>query len=545
MFRNFKTIRSFYRLSKIKPLLIFFMFVSLIIPAVLSVWTPILLANTITAITVYDFKRAFAQTIVGFIIVLVSSLSYFIYHLISTKVNRSIITNFHTYIYYNVKNNKEIKSINLAILKDISSCVSFNKNLIYKSCFFIKAVIILIIIFIYNHFLSLIIIAVSIVSFLFLKVTDKKIQSKTEDLAKYEKVSVDLFNSICGGNSAEESYNLEYALKDKYFSYVKENIKTSNSISLYYNINNNFISLILKTTIFISTMFLISKVRSTELTLSVYLILTPYLTNSAENLISFFDIFSEIALIDNILNHFNSLKYISSEPIEKPMAINSYNLYFYNVSTNGKSKLKDLNLKINHKSSICFIGDEDYKIEEIFNILSRKTQLSGGCIFLDDKNISDIDQPTFNKSIASVGPNEKFFNISIYENFYLVCPSRNKIFKGLKNLGISEMINSFENKHNTILDESISPKDKFFFGLVRAYLSGAKIVNIFKTPENFSKSDRDLFKTVVKTINKTCTIICYFNREQYPELFDEIYHIENNKIKMNNLSKIANNNNRK
>ncbi len=544
MFRNFKTIRTFYKLSKIKPVLIFLLFLTLIIPALLSVWTPIIRANTISAITVYDFRRAFNQTTIGFVIVLISSHSYFIYHLISTKVNRSIITNFHTYIYYNVKNNEKIKSINLAILKDINSCVNFNKTLIYKFCFFIKAIIILIIISIYNYFLSLILIAVSIVSFFLLKISDKKIQTKTNDLARYEKVSVDLFNSICGGNAVEESYNLEYALKDKYFSYVKENIKTSNSIAFCYNINNNFISLILKTPVFISTMFLIGLVRSTELTLSVYLILTPYLTSSAENLISFFDVFSEIGLIDNVLNHFDSLKYISSEPQEKPIKLNSYNLYFFNVSTGEKSKINNLNLKINHRNSICFVSDESDKLEDLFQILSRKKQVSSGCVFLDDKNISDIDIQTFNKTIASVSLNEHFFNISIYENFYLVCPSRTKIFKEIKNLGLTELINSFDNKFNTILNDDISTKHRFFFGLARAYLSGVKIINIFQIPESLTKSDQELFKSIIKFINKTCTVICYFNQTRFTDLFDEIYQIENNKIILNNLSKIANNNNR-
>lgn len=520
------------------------MFVSLIIPAVLSVLSPILVANTITSITVYDFNKAINQTIIGFAIIVVSSISYFIYHLISTKVNKTIITNFNTYIYYNVKNNEKIKQINLSILKDINSCVKFNKELIYKLCFFIKSIIILIIIAFYNYFLSLIIFAVSIISFLLLKISDKKIQVKNQELSIYEKESLDLFNSICGGENAEQNYNLEYALKDKYFGYVKQNIKTSNKISLLYNINNNFISLILKTTIFISTIFLISKIKATELTLSIYLILTPYLTSSAENLISFFDIFSEIGLIDNILNNFESLKYISETKKEKPIPINTYNLYFYNASISEKLSLKDINLKINYKDSICFVGDEDFKIDEIFNILSKKKVVSSGCVFLDDKNISDIDIPTFNKIVSFVTPNEQFFNISIYENLYLVCQSRNKILKEIKNLELTDLINSFENKINTILDNSISSKNRFFLGLARAYLSGAKIINIYKFPDGLDKPDRDLLKLILKTINKSCTIICYFNQEYFTELFDEIYIIENSKIKMNKLSKNANNNNR-
>lgn len=542
LFKNFKTIRNFYKLSKVKPHLIVLLFLTLIIPALLSVWTPILVSNTITAITVYDFNKAINQTILNFAIIIISAISYYIYHLISTKVNRIIIQNFHSYVYQNVKNNDKVKNINISILKDISTCVEFNKNIIYKSCFFIKSLIILAIIFYYNYIIAIGIIFVSIVSFFLLKFTDKKIQYKTRELSKYENESIDLFNSICENKNTEKNYNLEYALKDKYFNYVDENIKTSNSISLLYNINNNFISLILKSAVFISTIFLITQVRSTELTLSVYLILTPYLTSSAENLISFFDIFSEIALMDNILYHFDSLKYIESLPKETPIPIDSYNIYFYNVSTNSKLKLNQENLKINYKSSVCFIGDEDYKIETICKILTKKTNVSSGCIFFGDINISDLNSQTINKYIATVSSNEQFFNISIYENLYLVCPNRTKIFKEVKKLELNEFINEFENKINTLINNQFSSFQKFILGLLRAYLSGVKIINVYKMPENISKNEKLLIKKLLQKINKTCTLIGFFNSPIFDDIFDEIYEIKNNKIIMNKLSKNANNN---
>lgn len=520
------------------------MFLTLIVPAILSVWTPILVSNTITAITVYDFKKAINQTILEFLVILISAGLYFLYHKLSIRANRVIVTNFQNYIYHNVKNNKNVKSIDVTILKDISTCVNFNKNLIYKFCFFIKSLIILGIILYYSYFLALGIIIVSIISFLLLKLTDNKIQTKTKELSKYENVSINLFNSICGGDNAEKNYNLQYALKDKYFQYVEENIKLSNSISGLYNINNNFISLILKSAVFVSTLFLIGQVKSTAITLSIYLILTPYLTSSAENLISFFDIFPEIALMDNILKHLESLKYINSKPQEKPIDIESYNLYFYNISTTSKLKLKDVQLKIPYKSLISFIGDEDYKIEEVFNLVTHQISPDGGCIFLGDKNISNLDNQNFNKYISCVSPDEQFFNISIFENLYLVCPSRNKIIREIKNLKLNEFINSFDDKINTIIGNNISSKQKFFLGIIRAFLSGSKIINIYKLPENLTKLDRILIKHILLTLKKQCTIICYFNSSNLEDIFDEIYFIEINKKYANILSKNANNNNR-
>ena len=521
---------------------IFLQFFTLIIPSILSVWTPILISNTITAITVYDFKQAISQTLIEACIIFISSISYFLYHLISRKVNKTIITNFQTYIYYNVKNNENINSISTSIMKDIATCAVFNKNIIYKSCFFIKSAIILIIIARYTHILSLAIIVVSLITYFFLRLTDRKIQIKTRELNNYESTSVELFNSICGGSSAEQKYNLEEVLKDKYFKYVDENIKTTNSISFLYNINNNFISLILKFTVLASTIFLIEQVRSTQLTLSIYLILTPYLTSSAENLISFFDIFSEIALMNNILSHFESLKFTSSPTEEKPIQLDSYNIYIYNVSSNNKSKFKNLNLKINFKDCICFVSEEDYHLEYLYKLLTKKETPLTGCVFLGDKNISDLESHAFNKHVASVTLNEQFFSISIYENFFMVCPTRHKIMREIKHLGLQEYLQTFKDNVNTIVNNNFSTKDKFILGLIRAYLSGAKVITIYKLPENLNSNDKTLIKNILQSLKKHCTVISFFTQNYFNNVFDKIYQVKNNRIITNNLSKIANNN---
>ena len=249
--------------------------------------------------------------------------------------------------------------------------------------------------------------------------------------------------------------------------------------------------------------------------------------------------------MSNILSHFNSLKYTSTPKEEQPVTINSYNLYIYNVSTEGKFKLNNLSLKINHKDCVCFVSDDDEKLDAFFNILTRKNKVTSGCVFLGDKNISDFTTPDFNKYIISVTLNEQFFNVSIYENFFMVCPSRTKIFKEIKNMGLLEKINSFDDKYNTIIKDDVSQKNKFFLGIARAYLAGAKIINIYKLPENLSKPDNELIVKILNYLKRHCTVICYFNNIKFKEIFDTVYDLKNINKNMNNLSKIADNNNRK
>ena len=111
-------------------------------------------------------------------------------------------------------------------------------------------------------------------------------------------------------------------------------------------------------------------------------------------------------------------------------------------------------------------------------------------------------------------------------------------------MGLLNIINSFDEKFNTIINDNLSSKEKFIFGIARAYLSGAKLINIYKLPENLTKTDKILIKKILDFIKKKCTVICYFNEPHFQEIFDQTYSLNNCKKIMNNLSKIANNNNR-
>ena len=291
MFRGFNLIKRYYSLAGVKSSILSLQFIFLLIPALLSILSPILLSNIISSLTVFDFSRAIYFLSLDFLIIISSAIIYFLYHIVSRKINKKLFYNFNDYIYENIKKNKNIRNITLPTITNISVCINFNKEFLYKLCFLIKSIIMLLIIFYYNYIISLCIIFVSIISYLLLKITNKKIQNSTKHLASIEQKSVDLFNSIHKGSDIEENYNLNVVLKNKYFSIVEDQINTHNKISLFYSINSNFISLILKITVFIATIFLIGQIKNTFLTLSLYLILTPYLTSSAQNLISIFDHF--------------------------------------------------------------------------------------------------------------------------------------------------------------------------------------------------------------------------------------------------------------
>ena len=531
MFKSFKILKKYYSQIKVKPALIVFEFVFLLIPSCLSILMPVVSANLITSLTVYDFDKAIYYLTVNFVFILISAASYFSYYLFSKKINKTISYNIHSYVYDNIKSNKSITKIPSSVLTNISSYINFNKDFLYKLCFFIKSVVLLCIIIYFNFFIGITLIFVSFVSYMILRLTDSKIQKNSLALSKCEAESLELFNNIHQGEKVETNYNLEQIFKDKYFKYVDTEIKTSNKISLYYNINNNFITLILKATVFVFTIYLINLVKATTLTLSLYLILTPYLTSSAQNLISFFELFSEFGLLDNTLLELEALKF-SENKTEQKLNLSTFNLYFYEVGASQKEhKLENFTLKINFGSSINFVGEKGSGKRLIFLLLSKDVKPNTGVVLLDNKNIYDIDSSQYSKSISFTTKNSFFYNVSIIENLLLVCPSRAKIISYIKLFGLKNDIDKLPEKLNTILSPEKNNNLLFFLSILRSFVSGAKIINIYEYPSSFTKVDFDKLTKIINFLKGKVTLIFYTHTDILSKHVLETYYIENGEIK--------------
>ena len=516
-----------------------FEFLCLLLPSVLSIISPVLTANIISSITVYDFESGKKFLIYDFAIIIISAISYFCYHLFSTKVNRTIVTNFQNYVDSSVKENQNINQISLSVLNDIYSSTDFNKNLLYKICFLIKSVVILIIIITHNLFIALAIFAVSIITFFLLNLTDKKIQKHNYNFSIYQNQSIDLFNSIQEGAKNENNETVSNTLKTKYFNLVDKSIKTNNKISLLYNINNNFISLILKTTIFLSTLFLITQIKLTTLTLSLYLILTPYLTSSAQNLISFFEIFSEFGTVENALSNFKSLSEKNQPLQNEDVEIKHFNLNFFEVSSNTslEPKLFNINLKFEFQKMHIIFGESGSGIETIYSLLTRKLKTTSGGIFIDNHNIENFSNTTFSKFFSFTNTTPHFYNISILENLELVCKNKSRITKTISDWNLKSEINKLENNLNEIITKSTSEKLLYFLGLLKCFLSDSKIICVFGIPNNLNKEELNLLKNIFLKIKKQRLLLLFSNDSRCFSIADNIHFIEKGKITINKETK--------
>ncbi len=533
MLKSFKTLKRYYKLANVKKYLLIFEFITFLIPSILSIVSPVLTAEAITAITVFDFSKAILMISLDFAIIALTSILYFIYHFISNKTTKIIVNNLEEYVFENVSQNKNLTKIHSSTLNSIWQCAEFNRDFLFKICFLIKSIILLGIIIYFNLLLGIVILVVSLITFLLLRLCNIKIQQNDSELDVYKRDSLELFNNIQQGSKIETNLSLEKSLKDKYFKYVNNSVKINNKISLFYSLNNNFISLILKSAVFGLTIYLITLIKTTTLTLSLYLILTPYLTSSAENLIEFFDLIPQIGLIDNSLKEFEALKF--QEVLNEPTQINltSYDICFSNVSlsSSATANIKNVNLIIPHGSLVLFYGKENCGKRAIFLLLSKKEKPSYGSILVDNKNIYDIVDSSYNMLFSFTTKEPYFYKMSIFENLYLVSENKTKINRTIKQFGLKPEIDKLKDGLNTTLDETISASLKFLLGITRAYLSGAGIICIYELPSNLNKTYSSIFSKMIQIINHNKTILIFSHDKDINLKFDFKYFIENSEIK--------------
>lgn len=527
--KSVSILKRYYKLVDVKPLLLILELLALFVPSAISIILPVFSAKLITSLTVYDYSKAMFYVILDFALLVVSTISYFLYHIISTRVNRTILTNLNHYVYGNLRANENIKSVNGNIFEWINTCSKFNTDLLYKTCFFIKSIILLGIIMFYNFLIALVLVAVSLVSFMLKKISDRKIQKVSKQHSANQAMSLALLSSIQQGKDADKNYTFEQPLKDKYFGLVENDMTQENKISLLYCINNNLITLILKTAVFLSTLYLIGLIKSTSLTLSVYLVLTPYLTSSAQNLISFFELFTEFGIIENTLSELDSLEFTAEKPTTNSVLnLTAFNIYFYNVTAIFENqRIKNLNCRLTHGKIVAFVGKKNSGKRVVFKLLNKEAKPELGAVLIDNKNIFDLELYDHKKIVASTSAEPFFYNISVAENLYLACPNKTKIKSTIRLFGLKPQIDQLPEKENSLPCNIGNKNLLFFLGLARCFLQNTKIICIYELPPTFTSKDFLLLKKICGLIKKQCTIIFFVHSDEISEVCDSVFYIEN------------------
>ena len=193
--------------------------------------------------------------------------------------------------------------------------------------------------------------------------------------------------------------------------------------------------------------------------------------------------------------------------------------------------VKNINLHFEFGKSYLILGSSASGKRTLFYLLNKKLTPSSGSIFIDSKNIFDIPDEKYKQIISFTNKKPHFYNISISENLLMVCSNRSQVLKLISDFGLKEYIQNLPNKLNTIIDNKISSNLLFFLGILRAFLSGSKILVIYEIPDNFQKLDFDKLKKILEFLNKKCLVIIFSHEKTLSTLTNKTITIENGKTK--------------
>ena len=221
-----------------------------------------------------------------------------------------------------------------------------------------------------------------------------------------------------------------------------------------------------------------------------------------------------------------------------PLYITKSDIRFENVSF-GYDKdnilLKNISLDIPDKSSIAFVGSSGCGKSTILRLLYRYYDVNTGNIYIDNKNIKDLDLDEYRKNINVIPQDTVLFNDTIYYN--ILYGNQNATYDDVINVSklasIDNIITNLPNRYETMVGErglKLSGGEKQRVAIARAFLNKA---SIFLCDEPTSALDINTETNIMNSFNTltlNTTKVFITHRLNTIKNFDQIVVLNNGEI---------------
>ena len=199
---------------------------------------------------------------------------------------------------------------------------------------------------------------------------------------------------------------------------------------------------------------------------------------------------------------------------------NPPSIVFKKVSFSYKDKIKaldNINFSIESGSKVALVGQSGAGKSSIINLISRFYDPLSGEIFINQKNLKDVNLNSLRDNIALVSQDTIIYNKTFSENirFGNLEAKENDIIKAAKNAGIHEFINTSTDGYNTILGEggkNLSGGQRQRISIARAILKDAPILLLDEATSSLdAKTEEEINKALEKITKNKTTITVLIN----------------------------------
>lgn len=548
MRENIQMFKEWYRLCKPNKAYWFFQFATVIVISICLVCESMYVAKVTTSLAEGNFKLAIFCLTLGLLFVLLRQFSWILnyknmYNLIGDIYKRLEMKIFHKIIRGKEKNFEAVSKEKLINIfhSDAYETAKFSDHVCSRFRYLLSTLLTLAYVCTVSVPIALVIIMIILINYKILNWINGRISKETKETKEAVDAEFETFSEIILSKNMIDSYDLtkkmerEFQKKNDNFMKHQQRKNMANSM-----LENNFFGYY-KTLIYGITLILIYLLSSGNLTLTVYLIVVSYLTDSITNSKDFMGILTELK---NAYVTCNRVNIILNFDEKEELLFGNVNVNdimgeidFVNVSVDASNisdfevnDLRDVSFHIASNQTILFHGARNSGKRTIFYLLRRVIMPLKGDIFVDKYKIQDYQEKVYRRNVNYLTTKPFFYHGSIIRNLKLVNSKKELIDASLKEVGLYDYIMNLPKKMNTEAG-ALPAREQYLLGLSRLLLMNSEILVLYEFPNYLSGKDKMFIKNILMNLHGKKTIVMFSANDDIADIADQVFEVERGRVK--------------
>ncbi|MBR4270905.1 MAG: ABC transporter ATP-binding protein [Clostridia bacterium] len=552
MTTNLSQLKSWWQVAKPSKKYFFISWLGMMLSYVCAIISPIFAALAITALTESDFHNAIIYLVIEFGFVTLSylckHLNYYNYHkLVASSyvpINEKLVDKvLHARVSSLRKVPKE--SIMNMLHTDALKVAGLSDSLSIALAKILRVVITIVTIFVINWEAGLIVLMVDILNFILLSRLHNRRLRYLKEINKNVDLRCQKMSEIADGRILAREMEIMTPIKKDYLDATNSYIKSEHHKTMNQSYVGNLFSILYYGAILIATILMVMLVSKGAMTLTLYLIITPYIVSGITIATDTYGVFSDIriasvsaARIKRVLDFkdYDFAQFGETDLFQINGAIEFRDVNYVN-SEDEKSVLKNASFHIKPYEVALFTGARGGGKRVVFNLLRHEIEPTSGEILIDGLNISGYTRKAHHDNFTYVNTKPYFFSGSVMKNLKMVCKDSSKIHKTCMELGISYFLAGLPKQFSTEVN-TLPPSQKYLLGVARAILTGCEIIALYEAPTTFEDKDWQVLKSTIDyyTENHLRTFLVFSSSHMFDNCVTK--RIEINKGEITNIKLI-------
>lgn len=547
MRENIRMFKEWYKLAKPHKGFWIFQFVTVAIPSICSLSEAMYAAKVTTSLAEGNYGMAvFCLSLVLFFVFL---------RAFSMDLNYRNTLNLVGHTYKNIQekifdhvvqgkeknfiHNSKEKLINI-FHNDVYDVSKFADTICSKFRYLFLVILTICYVFSVNITVGFIVIGVVILNYFIMN----KINGAISRANKLVKEATDeefvAFSEIIDSKNMLDDLNITNKIKDNFRKSNEAFLNEKHHYTVRVSFLDNYFFMFYKTVIFIGTLFMMFMLSHDLVTLTVYLVIVQYITDSVTNSKDFLNVLTDLkntyvaANRVNIILSFDEKEKLDFGSIDKD-DING-EIDFVKVSYKpkaddiGLTELKDVSFSIPTNKIVLFHGSRSSGKRTIFYLLRRVIMPDQGNIYIDKIKAEDFNKKVYKTNINYLTTKPYFYGGTVISNMKIVENNRNKIYEACKMAGVYDLIMGHKQGFKTDIKD-LTTKELYLLSFARLLLMNSEILVLYEFPSYLSEKDEKIVMGVLNKLRTKKTILVFSANKNCESICDIVYSVEKGTLK--------------